>query len=280
MTSWGLAAAVSAAIGQFAYVQSVPVTPDLDASALFTEQAAPVKVFGGTHIGVTLHDLDEDDQKKGKATNGVMVESVETDSPAAKAGVKQGDIIVEFDGERVRSSRQLSRLVQETVPGRSVTIAALREGQRVSLTVQPRDGRAEVYKYFDRFEFPMVKIAPTPAPGKPRSVPFTLFGSTGRLGIGVSELSAQLAEYFGTKDGVLVTSVNDDSIAAKTGVRAGDVITSLDGSSISDAEDLRRRAQRLEAGDEFTLGVVRDKKPLTLKGKLDAPRRPTGRTIL
>ena len=277
MTSWVLAAVVGAAVGQVAYIQSVPVTQDLDVDALVAEQAVPVKVFGGTHIGVTLRDLDDDDQKKSKATNGVMVESVETDSPAAKAGIKQGDVIVEFDGERVRSSRQLSRLVQETVAGRSVTIAALRDGQRVSLTVQPRDGRDGV-NYFNRFEFPMTKIMPTPAPAKPRA--FTLFGSTGRLGIGVSELSPQLAEYFGSKDGVLVTSVNDDSIAAKTGVKAGDVITSLDGGSINDAEDLRRRAQRLEAGDEFTLGVVRDKKPLTLKGKLDAPRRSTGRTIL
>ena len=278
MTSWVLAAVAGAAIGQFAYVQAVPLTQDLDSSALFTEQVGPVKVFGGTHIGVTLRDLDDDDQKKSKATNGVMVESVETDSPAAKAGVKQGDIIVEFDGERVRSSRQLSRLVQETVAGRSVTIAALRDGQRVSLSVQPRDGRAGVY--FDRFEFPMAKVVPTPAPVKPRSLPFALFGGAGRLGIGVSELSPQLAEYFGSKEGVLVTSVNDDSIAAKTGIKAGDVITSLDGGAIGDAEDLRRRAQRLEAGDEFTLGVVRDKKPLTLKGKLDAPRRSTGRTIL
>jgi serine protease Do len=280
MSSWVLAAVVGAAVGQVAYVQSVPVTQDLDVAALVAEQAGPVKVFGGTHIGVTLRDLDDDDQKKSKATNGVMVESVETDSPAAKAGIKQGDVIVEFDGERVRSSRQLSRLVQETVPGRSVTLAALRDGQRVSLTVQPRDGRDGAYNYFNRFEFPMTKITPTPAPAKPRALPFTLFGSTGRLGIGVSELSPQLAEYFGTKDGVLVTSVNDDSVAAKTGVKAGDVITSLDGGSINDAEDLRRRAQRLEAGDEFTLGVVRDKKALTLKGKLDAPRRTTGRTIL
>ena len=280
MTSWVLAAVVGAAVGQFAYVQSVPVTQDLDVASVVAEQALPVKVFGGTHIGVTLRDLDDDDQKKSKTTSGVMVESVEPDSPAAKAGIKQGDVIVEFDGERVRSSRQLSRLVQETVPGRSVAIAALRDGQRVSLTVQPRDGRDGFNGFYGRYEFPLTKITPTPSLAKPRAVPFTLFGSTGRLGIGVSELSPQLADYFGTKDGVLVTSVSDDSVAAKTGVKAGDVITSLDGGSINDADDLRRRAQRLEAGDEFTLGIVRDKKPSTLKGKLEAPRRSSGRTIL
>ena len=276
MTSWVMAAVVGVAMAPFVYSQSAPVAQDLDASPLFAEQA--LRVFQGTHIGVSLRDLDEEDQKKTKATSGVMVESVETDSPAAKAGLKQGDIIVEFDGERVRSSRQLSRLVQETVPGRTVAIAALRDGQRVPLTVQPRDGRASAFK-FDRFETPMVKMAPTPAPAK-RGLPFAVFGTPGRLGIGVNELSPQLAEYFGTKEGVLVTSVNDGSLAAKTGVKAGDVITSLDGGSINDTEDLRRRGQRLEAGDEFTLGIVRDKKTMTLKGKVDAPRRPAGRTIL
>ena len=83
-------------------------------------------------------------------------------------------------------------------------------------------------------------------------------------------MSAQLAEYFGTKDGVLVTSVADDSAASKAGIKAGDVITSFNGADVTTPSDLRRRIQRLENGDEFTVGVMRDKKSLTLKGKADA----------
>jgi serine protease Do len=276
MTSWVLAAAFLGAVsvGPVAYGQSSMVEFN---APLLAQKAVRVAGFGGAHIGVTLRDLDEEDQKRGKVANGVMVESVETDSPAAKAGLKEGDVIVEFDGERVRSSRQLSRLVQETVSGRSVPLAAMRDGQRVPMTVQPRDGSDNVFRYFD---LPMAKTAPTPAPAKPRSTPFSLFFAPGRLGIGVSEISPQLAEYFGTKEGVLVTSVTDNSVAAKSGVKAGDVITSLDGGSINDAEDLRRRTQGLESGAEFTVGIVRDKKPMTLKGKLESPRRATGRTIL
>ena len=232
MTSWVLAAAFLGAVsvGPMAYGQNSLV--DLNAP-LQAQKAVRVAGFGGAHIGVTLRDLDDEDQKRGKVANGVMVESVETDSPAAKAGLKEGDVIVEFDGERVRSSRQLSRLVQETVAGRSVPLAAMRDGQRMPMTVQPRDGSDNVFRYFD---LPMAKLAPTPAPAKPRSTPFSLLFAPGRLGIGVSELSPQLAEYFGTKDGVLVTSVTDNSVAAKTGVKAGDVITSLDGGSINDAD--------------------------------------------
>ena len=276
MTSWVLATALlgAAAVGPMAYGQrSFTELP----SPVLAQKIVRAQGFGGAHIGVTLRDLDDEDQKRSKVTNGVIVESVETDSPAAKAGLKSGDVIVEFDGERIRSSRQLSRLVQETVPGRSVSLAAMREGQRVTLTVQPRDGSDNVFRYFD---LPMAKIAPTPVPVKPRTTPFSLFVTPGRLGVGVSELSSQLAEYFGTKDGVLVTSVTDDSVAAKAGIKAGDVITSIDGASVNHAEDLRRRTQGLDAGADFTVGVVRDKKAMTLKGKLESPKRVTGRTIL
>jgi S1-C subfamily serine protease len=71
-------------------------------------------------------------------------------------------------------------------------------------------------------------------------------------------------------------------VGAKIGVRAGDVITGIDGGTVSTGADLRRRLQRLEAGDEFTLAIVRDKKTLSLKGKLDpAPARTgAGRVIL
>ena len=278
MTSWILTTALlgAAAVGPLEYGQ----WPFVELrEPLLAQKAVRVAGWGGAHIGVTLRDLDEEDQKRGKVTSGVMVESVETDSPAAKAGLRQGDVIVEFDGERVRSSRQLTRLVQETAAGRSTSLAAMRDGQRVTMTVQPRDGDDDVFRYFD---LPMAKVAPTPipAPAKPRATPFSLFVTPGRLGVGISELSPQLAEYFGTKDGVLVTSVSDDSVAAKTGVKAGDVITSLDGAAINDADDLRRRAQGLDTGAEFTIGIVRDKKAMTLKGKLESPRRVTGRTVL
>ena len=280
MSSWLIATAIvgTAAVGPFMYGQSSSAAKELEPLRWAeAEQAVRVWTMGGAQIGVTLRDLDADDQKTGKAAGGVMVESVETDSPAAKAGLKANDVIVEFDGERVRSSRQFARLVQETVPGRSVQMAAMRDGQRVPLTITPRESGGP-FK-FDRVEGALAKVAPVPVP-KSGTFPFAVYVAAGQLGVSVTELPTQLAEYFGTKDGVLVTSVADNSIAGKTGVKAGDVITSLDGGSINDGADLRRRAQRLEPGDEFTLGIVRDKKPLTLKGKMESPRRTTGRTIL
>ena len=93
------------------------------------------------------------------------------------------------------------------------------------------------------------------------------------MGITVAPLSAQLAEYFGARRGVLVTAVQENSAASSAGFKAGDVVTALNGSEVSDPADLRRRTQRLQNGDEFTADVVRDKKALTLKGRVE--RRTT-----
>jgi serine protease Do len=281
MTGWALATAATALLGAAAmapgtYVQSIQVQDDSFPIAVpEMEQVFQVFKGSGSQIGVTIRDLTSEDLK-GKAASGVVVEEVEADSPAAKAGFRAGDVVVEFDGERVRSARQFTRLVQETVIGRPVQAAVLRDGQRVTLNVEPRAWGGYKDLTFPR---PGVK-AKIPAP----VVRWDAFGGllgTGRLGITVDDLSPQLAEYFGAKEGVLVKSVNDNSVANKAGLRAGDVITAIDGGAVKTSADLRRRTQRLEDGDEFTLSVVRDKKTLSLKGKVEVPQtRPSTRTIL
>lgn len=294
MSVWVLAAATTAmlgaaALGPKAFAQG-PHWPQSVEELTWSlpEEFQRVQILGaGGRVGVTIRDLGDDDLKgKSAGTQGVMIDEVETDSPAAKAGFKAGDIVVEFDGERVRSARQFTRLVQETPAARQVAAVVLRDGQRVTLNVQPREGD---YRYsFGTLDALVaggpLKAAPAP-PAKmdirPMVPKFEVFGTTGRLGISVEELTPQLAEYFGTKDGVLVRSVTADSSASKAGLKAGDVITGLDGGTIATAADLRRRAQRLEDGDEFSLAIVRDKKAMTLKGKIEAQQiRRSPRTVL
>jgi serine protease Do len=284
-----IALACTAATGPAAGAQTIWDADDLLAFA-GPEAVQAVRMLAsapGGRIGVTIRDLTDEDAKTKAAAGGVAIEEVEPDSPAAKAGFKAGDVVVEFDGERVRSSRQFSRLVQESANGRTVTAAVVRDGQRVTLNVQPREGGG--YHYFEGFPAPVPPVPPTPpsppVPPTPRAFKFDspvigrMFG--GRLGVSVSSLSPQLADYFGVKEGALVTSVNDASAAAKAGVKAGDVIIALDGSAVADPSDLSRRTQRLENGAEFTLSVVRDKKTVSLKGKLEAStvKRST-RTVL
>src|SRR3954469_3775902 len=262
-----------------------------------------MEIFGGrgSQIGVTVRDVDESDAKNNKlsAPTGVVIEEVSEESPAAKAGLKKGDIVLEFDGERVRSVRQFTRLVQETPAGRKSQTTLMRAGQRINVTVEPRAGNGFVVADGKKsalsasaddfsFEFP---VPPTPpaAPSAPRSpVPpafpdFDTFiwRTNNGLGITVGDLSQQLAEYFGTKDGVLVTSVADNSAAFKAGIKAGDVITSFNGSEVTSPSDLRGRIHALQDGAEFTVGLMRDKKPLTLKGKAERTRpRRTYRSVI
>jgi serine protease Do len=294
MTGWKLAtltvalvsaAGIGAAVSPAPSGQGREWIPDDDVFTLAVEpdQAVTLVTGYGSQIGVSIRDLTEEDLKGAKSASiGVMIDEVEADSPAQKAGFRTGDVIVEFDGERVRSTRQFTRLVQETPPGRQVQAAVMRDAQRVPLTVQPRDSgsfRFDKWSKLDELRV-LPKMVPPDPPKPPRFEMF--YGGAGRLGITVDDLSSQLGDYFGTKEGVLVTSVNANSVAAKAGLKAGDVITSLNGGAVVTSSDLRRRTQRLEGGDEFTLAIVRDKKPMTLKGKVeDSPtRRPTARTII
>jgi serine protease Do len=237
--------------------------------------------MGGGRLGVAIRDVNDDDVKRGRldGSRGAVIDQVTEDSPAEKAGFKTGDIVIEFDGERVRSAQQLTRLVQETPGGRSVSAVVVRDGQKTTLSVQPRDAweglRGEVGDFL-RYEFPARVVtprAPRPAtPPRPPAVPAPFIESfsfrTGTaLGITISDMSDQLAEYFGAKDGALVTSVRDDSAAAKAGVKAGDVVTSINGQEVKVPSDVRRAIGRLEAGADFTIDVLRDKKKMTLKGK-------------
>jgi serine protease Do len=249
----------------------------------------------GTRIGVSVHDADDSDAKDTKqAKTGVVVDTVAPDGPADKAGVKSGDVIVEFDGERVRSVRQFSRLVQETPAGHAVGMAVTRGGQRVTVTVTTARSSFDDEGTMRLFDAPFGSRltpaippeppAPPAAPRAPRAapappaVPFDTyrFNSGRRLGVTVETLDDQLAQYFGVKDGVLVRSVVADSAAQKAGVKAGDVITGVNGRQVYEVSDVNRAIGRMDSDtDEFTLEIVRDHKTQTLKGKLDARRRGT-----
>ncbi|HEX6463206.1 MAG TPA: PDZ domain-containing protein [Vicinamibacterales bacterium] len=246
---------------------------------------------GGSRIGISVQDLDETAGKD--VRTGVLVEGVDSGGPGDKAGLKSGDAIVEFDGDRVRSVRQFRRLVEESAPGRAVAMVVMRGGQRVTVNVTPE--RWTVRDGFGMLEAPEIvrpalptppspPRSPRPAPAPPAfdffngDSPLTIVARRGRLGLTAEELSGQLAEYFGVKDGVLVKSVQDGSAAAKAGIKAGDVITSINGSHVYDPSDISRAASHMDTGAEFTVEVIRDHKTQTLKGKIEAPvsRRRSG----
>ena len=86
----------------------------------------------GSQLGVMVSDLDAK-----AASGGVKIDEVNDDSPAERAGIRAGDVVVEYDGERVRSARQFTRLVQETPEGRPVAIGLMRDGKKQTVTATP-----------------------------------------------------------------------------------------------------------------------------------------------
>jgi serine protease Do len=257
-------------------------------------QVAPMDIAGGGRLGISVREVEDEDVKTARLAGaaGAVVDEVSEGSAAEKAGLRKGDVIVEFDGERVRSVRQLSRLVRETADGRKVPAIVMRDAQRVTLTVEPQEGGGLAATLHDledwgrnfKLEVPARPAIPqrgraaTPSPWRMEEF---ISPSSGRLGLTVDALSPQLADYFGTKQGVLVTSVTDNSAAAKAGIRAGDVITSVNGSAVDDPAELRRRLQPLSDGAEFTIAVMRDKKAQTLKGKFEPRvRKRTFRSVI
>ncbi|MDP6371717.1 MAG: PDZ domain-containing protein [Vicinamibacterales bacterium] len=242
---------------------------------------------GGVRIGVSIRDVEAADVEREslESESGAVVESVTDDSPADAAGVRAGDVILGFDGERVRSARQLTRLVRETPAGRAVDLTVQRAGARHDLEITPetRTASAEPWLPVERFE----------RLGEDLGRRFENFSMQDfnvvldrrpRLGIGAEELTPQLAEYFGVEAGVLVTHVEDNSAAAAAGVRAGDVITAVDGEGVDDVSDLRRRLREVDAGEEFPLAVTRDRDALSLGTTLPEPeatgRRRVNRQLL
>ena len=216
--------------------------------------AAPA-LASGSHIGLSIEDVADNDA----ADEGALVRDVRADSPAASAGFADGDVIVEFDGERVRSARQLTRLVQDTPSGRTVVAAVLRDGRRVELEVTPESSGA-----FGSVQArPNVDIVSSYT-GLAPSIYLRANRAPARLGVSVQELSSQLADYFEVDDGVLVSRVDEDSVASEAGLQAGDVITAVDGRAIGDSDSLRRRLAATGPGEDMSIGLTRAGRELEL----------------
>lgn len=225
-----------------------------------------------SRIGISVEDTQPDKPERARVTG------VEAGSPAATAGIKQGDLVVEFDGERVRGRDHLTRLVRETPAGRAVKMTVLREGKRIDLTVTPERGSGGTYQF--EIPAPELREGPRTPPEWPRAAPGPdrrNFGweidpeivprswrAGSILGIGVQNLTPQLRDYFGTKEGVLVSSITDGSPAARAGLRAGDVITGIDGQDVRSVTDVRRALAGRRSGDQVKVTIVRDHKPQTI----------------
>ena len=248
-----------------------PDEPFINTFSLFTD---------GGYLGVYAENINRENMGRYHLSSprGVGITQVIQGSPAEKAGLKKDDVILRLDGENITSVRKLNRLVSEIAPDQSVRMTVSRGGaeQEVTATIAKRDnqstvqgllrGEPRVWKWegnpnfkfdgFENFGFDLHKNG---------DLTFLLSNSR-RIGVSTMQLNAQLGEYFGVTGGkgVLVTSVTEDGPAAKAGVKAGDVITAIDGEAVDSPGDISRVINRKKEGD-VTLTVIRNRSQQTFR---------------
>ena len=273
----GLVAALAVIAGGIVYAQeSGPMALIDDQDPGSTARTLSFFVGDGAFLGVGTEDISKENMARYgmREVRGVGVTEVLKDSPAEKAGLRKDDVILRFDGESVTSVRKLTRLVNESSADQNVRLTISRGGseQELSATLSKR----KMDNVFSG-SFPRVlrrdnedDVRVFPNGNWPESIgggdgPLVwMLGANRRIGVSTQSLSKQLADYFGVKDGgVLITSVSDNSPAAKAGLKAGDVITAIDGEKVTSPGDITRVLGKKETGD-VSLTVVRDKNARTV----------------
>jgi serine protease Do len=192
------------------------------------QTAAPHQ--GGSYLGVRLLDVDADRAKVLNLSEpgGALILSVKENCAADQAGLRAGDVILLYNGESVLGAQQLGRLVMETPPGRRVRLHVWRDGKARDLMVTTSEPPA-YFASAAELDWPSI-VTDVPAP--------LMVWKNMLLGFDYEPLSAQLAQFFGVRQGALVRSVDAGSPADKSGLKAGDILTRVAGQLISTPRDL------------------------------------------
>lgn len=205
------------------------------------------------YLGVSVNSLDEEQKEDLKITHGVEVHKVYKGQAADKAGIEKGDIVLFFNGEKIRRTSDLVDAVRDCAPGSKVTAKIMREGKKKDFSVT-----VGTYKKPDLMSWVGGKRG------------FYFHGDNVFLGVHMQKMSKELAEYFGVKKdgGALILSVIEDSPAEKAGLKPGDVIVKIDDSTISGPGDVSDIISHKEEGDKVALDVMRHKKKKTVTAEL------------
>jgi serine protease Do len=211
-----------------------------------------------------------------KEERGAEVTRLTDGGPAAKAGMKLGDVILEFNGTQVQGTAQLQRLIQETPAGRQVKVAVWRNGAMLTLTPVIEAEKDTLLTppgdwSMPSFQMPDMPLVP------PMDIPRIITGmQSGMLGIIGEPLGQeeQLAEFFGVKEGVLVKSVLKDSAAEKAGIKAGDVIVKIGDTPVATSQNISSALRSLRGTHPIVVTVVRNRKETPIQVTIGQPENP------
>jgi len=204
-------------------------------------------------VGVRIQPVTEDiaEGMGLPSSAGALVTDVTANGPAAKTGIRNGDLVVGFDGKKIGDSRALSRIVADTQIGKTVNVDLLRKGKKLSvrLTVlRLNEGK------------PAAPSRPAPSPSKPKN-------KVSQLGLSLSPLDGDARAEFklpGGLQGVVVTEVTPDSLADEKNLRSRDVIVSVQDQPVRTPDDVERRiAADAKAGKKVEIFLINREGTLT-----------------
>jgi serine protease Do len=225
------------------------------------------------YLGIQLQDVTKKLKEKKSLTvdKGAYVSNVVDESPADKAGIKEGDVIVKFDGKDIQDSDDLLEALRKSKRDSEVKIDVVRQSDKKTLTATiekaPRSyGYGYGYGYSPHIVMPKMPKMPRMPRGAMHGFAFSM-GFNNWNGVQVQELSRQLAEYFEVPGGrgLLVTDVEKGSEGEKAGFKAGDVIMKLDGSTVRDPSDFADAIRDAKKESDLPCDVVRKGKAVSLK---------------
>ena len=244
-----------------------------------TDDQGPLRLLNaqfrptGSYLGVRLSDIDAERAKALKLGDprGVEVTRVEPDSPAEKAGLKPGDVLLSYNGENILGAQQLGRLVAETPQGRKIKLQYWRDGKAEIATIMTAAPPSRGFGFppgdvnFPHINFPDMHALVFPVP--------LVVWKDPTLGIECEQINSQLGQYFGVKEGTLVRSVEKGSAADKAGIKAGDVITSLGNQTVNNPRDLTSYSRNeRQPSSNIPVDIIRDHKTIKLTMTVDRNR--------
>jgi serine protease Do len=257
-----------------------PQTLSWGDAPMFDEEQALHSVFGGSSwLGVETTEVTADKVKQLKlpAEHGALLGKIVPESPAAKAGLKENDVVLEINGQRIEGTAQFRRMIREIPAGRTTQLTIWRDGrsQNVNVTLGKSEARLAIQQpqgMPGNFTFRMPELPDVPDMSSLDGLRnFSIStGGQPKLGIDAEDLQGDFGNFFGAPqgEGILVRGVFPDSPAAKAGLKVGDVITSIDGDRIRSVGDLREKMLNKHEATSLKIGLLRNKSEMSVTVEL------------
>lgn len=253
--------------------------------AQMMEEPSPLLHSGATqgYMGVLVGDIDSEAATKLrlKDTHGAVITLIDHDAPAAQAGVRVNDVVLQVNGEAIENAEHFSRLMREVLPGRTVSLVISRDGAVQTIAVEVVDRKKMEHDVWNRLDSGSQPVSSGGGlgilPGGGGDVPtggFHLpFVGTNTLSVGalVEPLAPQMADYLGVQGGLMIKQIVRKSEAEKAGLKSFDVILKVGSDGVATTADWDR-ALRANQDKPVQVTVLRDRRQQAVMLQVDSKR--------